>query len=80
MNNKHLQTKTVFQGDMKITLIRCAVNRLLRFTEMQRIKGKRNSKQRLRSSLGLGEPKLELTLGMYGNKTLVQSILSLTLL
>ena len=65
---------------MKIALIRCAVNRLLCFTEMQRIKGKRNSKQCLRSSLGLEEPKLELTLGTYENKTLVQLILTLTLL
>ena len=65
---------------MKIALIGCAVNRLLHFTGMQRIKGKRNSKQRLRSSLGLGELKLELTLGMYENKTLMQLILTLTLL
>ena len=47
---------------------------------MQRIKGKTNSKQRLRSSLGLEEPKLELTLGTYENKTLVQLILTLRLL
>ena len=72
--------KTFFRGHMKIALIRCAVNRLLCFTEMQRIKGKRNSKRRLRSSLGLEEPKLELTLGTYENKTLVQLILTLTLL